>query len=820
MPIPSRQIGESMSFPKLGISLAEKSRNALANFLTVLLPLGAIMLVAAVLLPADLFSHDIDFIPLHTILETFAIVVALQVFGTGWFGSGIKGKGRMVLLACVFLATGLLDLGHMLSYVGMPDFITVNNIHKGILFWLAARYVVAFGLVLMALTYGRESGFQTSRYLLVTLFILLVIALFWAILVYEKSLPATFVPGEGLTATKIWLEYGLVFLYSATAIWFFMLHEQQDSPIPRLIGYAAAVMAMSELCFTLYVSVADNFNVLGHIYKVLGYGILYRVLFISNVRAPYQRLEVANQRLREVSRVVSESYGTRLFDQLVEELSRQLGMRYVVILELDKESPGRGRVVALTGDDQLKLQRGQVYDLDSISCLNARQTGSCRTSCGAGKQCPSAILLRSMETESCLSTRLVDSKEQMIGVLTAFDSAPIHNSLPVEELMQIFAGRASAELERMRTDENLRSSEARMRSILTNIQDGIFRSDDQLRLEWASPSTEYITGYSPGELIGIPIEEFYSGREQYQAFLNQLEESGSVTGYEMQLKRKAGKLLWVSVNAHYYRDELGRILGVEGSVHDIQARKQAELELLALNQELEAKVEQRTRQLQESNEELEAFSYSVSHDLRAPLRHIGGFTSLLSSHCGSVLDAEGQDYIQRILRGVERMGQLIEDLLTLSQITQHELQRTELDISALVSDVVQQLSGEDPGQQVETLVESGLMVNADPMLVRIVLENLLSNAWKFTRREAHPRIEFGAYMESGRRVYFVKDNGAGFDMRYAGRLFSPFQRLHSTEEYEGTGIGLATVARIIRRHGGDIQANSVPGEGACFTFTL
>jgi two-component system, NtrC family, sensor kinase len=225
-------------------------------------------------------------------------------------------------------------------------------------------------------------------------------------------------------------------------------------------------------------------------------------------------------------------------------------------------------------------------------------------------------------------------------------------------------------------------------------------------------------------------------------------------------------------------------------------------------------------ELERKNRELEAFSYSVSHDLRAPLRSIDGFSSALLEDYSDALDAKGQDYLRRVRAATQRMGQLIDDLLHLSRVGRTELKRRPVDLSAVARTVAAALHQSSPDRRVQILIGDGLTADADRGLLQVVLENLLGNAWKFTAKVAHPRIEFGAAEKDGVRTYFVQDNGAGFDMAHAKRLFAPFQRLHSEAQFPGTGIGLATVYRIVERHGGRVWAQGAVEQGAAFFWTL
>jgi light-regulated signal transduction histidine kinase (bacteriophytochrome) len=247
------------------------------------------------------------------------------------------------------------------------------------------------------------------------------------------------------------------------------------------------------------------------------------------------------------------------------------------------------------------------------------------------------------------------------------------------------------------------------------------------------------------------------------------------------------------------------------AAHDANCRAQAELE---------ARVRERTSELEAANQELQSFSYSVSHDLRGPLRAINGFSHALEEDCHGALGPEGFAHLARIREATVRMANLIDGLLKLSQVFRSELQFTQVDLSALASEIVRSLRDAEPERTVDVHIEPGLTTTGDPTLLRVVLENLLSNAWKFTGQCEHPEIAFGSETVYGRQVFFVRDNGIGFDMAYANKLFHPFERLHVGEGFAGTGIGLATVQRVIRRHRGTVWAEATAGGGATFYFAL
>ncbi len=257
-----------------------------------------------------------------------------------------------------------------------------------------------------------------------------------------------------------------------------------------------------------------------------------------------------------------------------------------------------------------------------------------------------------------------------------------------------------------------------------------------------------------------------------------------------------------------------------GVVRDITEQRLTEAEINRFNQDLERRVAERTVQLEAVNKEIESFSYSVSHDLRAPLRAMNGFSRVLLARYADQLDPQGKDFLQRIDAAGQRMASLIEDLLNLSRITRRDMRKEPLDLTALARSIAEDFQRSEPKRKTTFLIQDHLKADGDPGLLKIVLENLLGNAWKFTSNHPTAIIEFGRIEQEGKPLYFVRDNGAGFDMAYADKLFGAFQRLHSASEFEGTGIGLATVQRIIHRHGGKIWAEVEVEKGATFYFKI
>ena len=295
--------------------------------------------------------------------------------------------------------------------------------------------------------------------------------------------------------------------------------------------------------------------------------------------------------------------------------------------------------------------------------------------------------------------------------------------------------------------------------------------------------------------------------------------SGKPWSFETLIRSKSGKRKWVRGQASISFGSDGSTIW-DGVLSDITLQKRAAIDILTINEKLEQRVAERTRQLEAINKELEAFSYSVSHDLRAPLRAVEGFSRLLQQKYGRDMDEMANDYMNRVQRASQRMNELVDDLLKLAQISRSEIKSETVDLSTVAQGIISELADTAPDRVVDIDIEAGIVVNGDSRLLRIMLENLLGNAWKFTQRVPHPRISFGTIAQDGNKALFVRDNGAGFEMGRAHKLFGAFQRLHRATDFEGTGIGLATVQRIISLHGGRVWAEAAVDQGATFYFTL
>jgi PAS domain S-box-containing protein len=359
-------------------------------------------------------------------------------------------------------------------------------------------------------------------------------------------------------------------------------------------------------------------------------------------------------------------------------------------------------------------------------------------------------------------------------------------------------------------------------SIVRTTTDSIIgKTLDGMILSW-NPGAELMYGYSAEEAVGQPIGILFPPDKQDELdwVLGVVRRGEIITGHETQRLRKDGTVIKVSLTVSPVRDRDGSLIGASAIAHDITHRKEIEQEIRELNVRLEERVKRRTKQLEEANRELEAFTYSVSHDLRAPLRAMDGFSRILINEYVEALPEQAAHYLERVRKNAQEMGALIDDLLALSRLTREAPNRQTVDPAAIARQALDELAPMQAGREVVIEIEDMPPCEADPRLLERVFANLLQNALKYTRPRDVAKIRVRSVTQNGQTIYVVEDNGVGFDMTYAEKMFGVFQRLHRAEEFEGTGIGLAIVQRIVHRHGGRVWAEAKEGEGAVFYFTL
>lgn len=374
--------------------------------------------------------------------------------------------------------------------------------------------------------------------------------------------------------------------------------------------------------------------------------------------------------------------------------------------------------------------------------------------------------------------------------------------------------RAQALAERM--TEDFRRSEERFRIAVEHSAIGKALLDREERIVGANAALAKIVKRDSDSLLGTMLSSLFAEGDATET----VDEHG-IRRTNRQIVRQDGDVREVQLTFSPIPGNIGQDVTGLVQVEDITERVRAEARVHALNRTLEARVALRTRELSQANQELEAFAYSVSHDLRAPLRAIDGFSRILAERYARVLDEEGVDYLSRVRKAASRMGELIDALLKMSRVGRGEMRLERLDVSRIAAEVVEELRLATPERKVDVVIAPDMAVEGDAALVRNLLGNVLGNAWKFTRDRENARVEIGTTgVDEGMVEFYVRDNGAGFTQEYADKLFRPFQRLHRQEEFAGHGIGLASVKRIVERHGGEVRAEGREGEGATFYFTL
>ena len=541
--------------------------------------------------------------------------------------------------------------------------------------------------------------------------------------------------------------------------------------------------------------------------------------------------------------------------------SAALNNELAVLAEAARLQAKRIEALAASNSDQAKLvaeiqealrhvaRRGSSTELQ-ILCLNGEEVVFLLVSRGGDEQpqaLPQPLSVRDQRL-SPLARRAIEGRNGSAvlpdhrGVSVAAGYAPVAGlgwgvvvKLDVAELRQPFvqAGVASAVATLLLTAvgsliflrvtaavrKRIRDAEAYNRELFECSADGLLTVDSSLVVTDVSKTLCRMTGLPRDRLVGARFPSWFAEPSQAEQGIRHAFAHEAIREDWLTLAGRDGVQIPVSLNAAAYRDSEGQVRGVLAGLRDVTKLKTTTEEIRRLNESLEQRVAERTKELEISNKDLEAFTYSVSHDLRAPLRHIDGFSKILAQKLAGS-DPETIHFLDRIRSAVQQMGALVDDLLNLSRIGRQQLRVQATSLNSLVSEVVAQMKGETEGREIEWKIDELPFAECDPALIRQVFQNLLSNAVKFTRPRKRAVIEVGRDDSNGSRALFVRDNGVGFSMKYADKLFAVFQRLHRAEDFEGTGVGLATVHRIVSKHGGRVWASSELDQGTTFYFTL
>jgi signal transduction histidine kinase len=705
-----------------------------------LLRIAATAAVALVLYLSSRYSYLL----FHSLIEIVTISVAFTLFILTWNTRAYAENSYLKLLGIGYGFIALIDLLHTLTYKGMNIFPGYGaNLPTQL--WIAARYLQAATLMAAPFLMKRRID---ERALLGAYFAAIVALV---AIVYSGRFPECFVEGTGLTAFKIDSEYLISAVLLASLFLFYRRRRHFNDRVFLLVAGSIVCTAVSEICFTAYVSVYGFANLLGHFAKLAAFYLLYRAVLVTGLKEPF---DLIFRDLKQAEEALRRSHDT--LEDKVRERTAELRTSEGALRRLNRELSAISdcNQALMRADDEQAL-------LDDI----------CRIVCDeAGYR---MVWVGYAEHDDAKTIRPVARAGADTGYLAQ-------------------AGLTWADTERGRGPSGtaIRSGQS------TCIQDF---ATDPLAAPWREAAMQ--RGYRSS--ISLPLRD-----ENARTFgilnIYSTEPHAFTTEEKRLLNELAGDLAFgiVTLRTRVFR-------------------RRAEEDLLKLNQELEGRVAERTAQLEAANSELEAFAYSVSHDLRAPLRHIDGFLGLLKENTEGTLDEEGRRFMATISKAARHMAALIEDLLSFSRMGRSEMAKTEVDLGALLQDVIREVAPEGHDRVIHWRIAELPVVAGDRAMLRVVLVNLVSNAVKFSQKRPEAEIEIGCQPGSAAEIIvFVRDNGAGFDMTYADRLFGVFQRLHRIDEFEGTGIGLANVRRIISRHGGRTWAEGKVDGGATVYFSL
>lgn len=741
-----------------------------------------------------LLASRVNFLLFHTLAEIFSVLVSGGIFVIAWNARRFPTSPYLLFIGIAHLCVGGIDLLHTLAYKGMGIF-PGHDANLPTQLWIAARYLQSISLLAAPLFIGRQVRPRATlaAYLAVTA--ALVAAIFGGLF------PPCFVEGVGLTTCKIASEYIISLTFIAALFFLRKKRADFDPHIVNLLSAAIVLMVLAELAFTFYVDVYGLSNLVGHLFKVSAVFLIYKGTVETSLTRPYDLLF---RELKESGEALRESH--RRISTIMESITDAFfaldhGWNFTYVNREAERLLSRGR-------DELIGRNVWTMFPEAVGSTFHEQY---HRAVAEGKSA---------------------SFEEYYPPLGLWFEV---HAYPSSEGLSVFFRDISG---RKQTENILRQSEEKFAKafqtaptimVIASLADGRYMEVNDAFEKALGWQKQEVLGRSSLEM-GIWVEQ-----EQRSEVVRTIRGGGTVINREVTLHGKNGETvegLYSAVGI-----ELNNEPCLLSLVRDVTARRRAEREVKLLNAELslrareledancelEATVEQLesvNRELEAANKELEAFGYTVSHDLRSPLANINGLAQVIRDLFGGKLEPQCREFVDDIYRETLRMDRLIDTLLKFSRISRGELSPEAVNLSALAEETARELQARAPQRQASFDIAGDLNAHGDPRLIKIVLDNLLGNAWKYTGMQEEARIEFGAVQQEGKPVFFVRDNGIGFDMADAGRLFLPFERLDAGSPFKGEGIGLATVARIVQRHGGRIWAEGEKGKGATFYFSL
>jgi PAS domain S-box-containing protein len=771
---------------------------------------------------APVTVDDRVFSTVNITTEILRTTCAITVFGVVWLTRRFSLDRRSLIIAMAFLAAGILTILRLLAFPEMPSMSGPSeDIDHSLYLTVFLRYTI--GVAMLGSVFTRKERQVSKKGIRVAIFATAayVVAVSAIVLVPGSPLPSLQQGGILLHPGFIEIESGAIAVSYVAAFGYAWIAARENDSRYALVSIGMILYAQAGFAFMEDPTSEDAVFLVGRATALVGFFLVFLAVMKTSLYHPYVKLEKATRdfdlaksevtKKTEEMRALAQDLTER---RLVEAALRKSEKSYRDLVETATEGIWRidENTTTLLVNQQMAEMLG--YKVEEIE----------------GKAMSEFVEPSARQTyDQHMERRRKGTKERYELPFIRKDGQEIHtliSATPAFDEMGDFKGSIAFVTditERKRSEDALRASERMLFRFLVDLPVGIVVSDPKGRPLFSNDKAKQIlgtrvdTGIADDAVIAS-LEGYVAGtdrsypveRSPMTRALNG--ESSMVDDVEI---RRRGESVQLEIWGAPVTDQNGKVLYGIVAFQDITERKKSEQMIVDLNKSLEI----HAKRLADINKELETFSYSVSHDLRAPLRTIDGFSTILLEHYAGAFDDKGKDYLNRVKAGCRRMGQLIDDMLKLSRITRDEMTWEKVDLSKIARSVLAEIRKAQPERKVKLSVEDGLVVHGDARLYRILMTNLLENAWKFCQKQPRPVIEFGVTTINGERIFFVRDNGAGFDMKHAGKLFVPFQRLHSSVEFAGTGIGLATAQRIVYRHGGRIWAEGEVGKGATFYFT-
>lgn len=749
---------------------------------------GIIILVLFVVL---YFVSRVNYTFFHSFSDMLVIFIAASVFIIIWSGRHKLDNQYFLFVGIAFLFFAIFNFFHLLGNKGMNVFPEYGNL--GPTFYIIERYLLGISLLLAPLFVKRKINTALVFAVYSVASALLILSVF-----YWKNFPVTYIEDVGLTSFKIISDYIVIFMLLAATGLLLRTRKSFDVRVFRYIMLSQVLAVFTGLAFTLYADPFGIMNAAGHFILISSFFLIYLAFVDTGLARPqtilFRSLLQSNEEIRKLNNDLRENNAElKRIDAALKESEAQANslIKYAptAIFEIDYTVP---RFISVN-DAMCRMSgynREELYAIDLRTFLEKEEAEAIFNRVGYQINNEKPV-----DPVACQIKTKDGSLIYMILYISVQGNSP--------GTAFVIGQDVSA---RRMYENQLKESEERFRALSETSPVGVVVSSNAGVIIYTNQAYEKLLGYNQGELLGSLAVEMYVFPEDRAGWLSQLQAEGSVRNVETRLKKKDGQSFWALISATPIL--FGGKQAQMGTVQDISDRKQAEDDLKRYTDELEV-----------SNKELEAFAYSLSHDLRAPLRALDGFSQAVLDEYNDKLDDTGRDYLNRIRAATQNMAQITEDMLKLSHVIRNEIHKETVSLSDMVSEIASGLSEADPERNFEFVIAPNVTAFGDRSLLHIALYNLIENAWKFSANSFQTRIEFATENQSAGKVYWIKDNGIGFDMQFSDKLFQPFQRLH-INEFKGHGIGLANVQRVIRRHGGEVWADSEIGKGTSIYFTL